>query len=105
MSEHPARLALHQHRPQANAVGDVVCTCVVDGVAREDYRKHLLDVLESARLLMDTRRPYTGPIPVHNPTWANTAHPHGAVGAPGAVASYAERMGLTAAEMLRPEGR
>jgi hypothetical protein len=50
----------------------------------------------------DTPRPYMGPIPKHDPTWANEAHAQGAVGAPGAVPTYAERMGLTDAQMLHP---
>jgi hypothetical protein len=94
-AQHPARLALGEHWPQANSDGDVVCACVDNGIAFEDYRDHALGVLEKARVLMDTRRPFTGYIPQKDPTWANEGHPHGSVGAPGAVPTYAERMGLT----------
>jgi hypothetical protein len=94
---HPAVLALGGHEPFVYQDA-VLCDCEAEG----DYRSHVLDLLTAARLLMDTRRPYTGPIPVHDPTWANEAHPQGAVGAPGAVPTYAERMGLTDAQMLHP---
>jgi hypothetical protein len=92
-AQHPARLALRDHQPQSVPVEDVMCSCGYDG--REGYTGHALGILDEARLLMDTRRPFTGPIPKHDPNWANEAHPHGTVGAPGAVPTYAERMGLT----------
>jgi hypothetical protein len=90
-AQHPACLALEGHEPVALPEGVALCECGEWG----DYRDHVLDVLEKARVLMDTRRPFTGYIPQKDPTWANEAHPQGAVGAPGAVANYAERMGLT----------
>jgi hypothetical protein len=101
---HPAVLALDGHRPffKPGAVDLVDCQCGDAG----DYRSHVLDLLTAAHLLMDTRRPYTGPIPVHDPTWANETHPQGAVGAPGAVASYARRMGWTEGQASSPvEGK
>jgi hypothetical protein len=94
---HPAVLALGGHEPFVYQDA-VLCDCEAEG----DYRSHVLDLLTAARLLMDTRRPYTGPIPVHDPTWANEAHPQGAVGAPGAVPTYAERMGWTEGQASSP---
>lgn len=100
MSKHPAAVALAGHRPEysSHAAELMVCHCGHE----EDYLAHALDLLTAAGLLMDTRRPYTGPIPVHDPTWANEAHPQGAVGAPGAVAMYAERMGWTEGQASSP---
>jgi hypothetical protein len=97
--QHPAVVALTGHScGYIYADGRIECIC---GAAC-DYNAHVLDILTAARLLMDTRRPYTGPIPVHDPTWANEAHPQGAVGAPGAVPTYAERMGWTKGQASTP---
>jgi hypothetical protein len=72
---HPAYLALEGHKPEVYWLDYDECEV--------NYNLHVLDLLDTAHLLMDTRRPYTGYIPRKDPTWANEGHPQGAVGAPG----------------------
>jgi hypothetical protein len=67
-ASHPAYLALEGHKPEVYWLDydecEVNCSC---GDGGTNYNLHALDVLDQAHLLMDTRRPYSGPIPNRTP--------------------------------------